>query len=173
MAERSARICGEDAAAAIEQKDAALGGIDVAKIVAHVKLRDVADGAGKLHAGGPAADDDEVQRRMPAVLDHLPLGQLEGQQHAAANLDGVFNGFQAGRKRRPLVVAEVGVRGSGGQDKVVVVELRTAGQRQLRVRRRRCRRPRPSALRYCAWWRRMVRMGWAMSAGDSTASATW
>ena len=80
---------------------------------------------------GPAADDDEIERRMPALLDHLPLGQLEGQQHAAANLDGVFDGLEAGRERLPLVVAEVGVRGAGGEHKVVVVELSAAGQRHL------------------------------------------
>ena len=101
----------------------------MAEVVAHVELGDVADGAGQLDAGGPAADDDEVERRVPAVLDHLPLGQLEGQQDAAANLDGVFDGFEAGSERRPLVVAEVGVGGAGGEDEVVVRELGAAEPR--------------------------------------------
>jgi len=48
------RICGQDTGASVEQQHAALGGIDVAEIVAHVELRDVADGARKLNAcGGP------------------------------------------------------------------------------------------------------------------------
>ena len=47
-------------------------------------------------------------------------------------------------------MAEVGVRGAGGEHKVVVVEPRAAGQRHLPRARRRCRPPHPSALRYCA-----------------------
>ncbi len=125
------RIRGQHARAAIEQEHAAFGGVDVAKVVAHVELRDVADGAGELDAGGAAADDDEVERRVPALLEHLPLGQFEGQQHAAANFDGVFDGLEAGRERLPLIVAEVGVRGAGGENEVVVVEARAAGQRDL------------------------------------------
>ena len=125
------RIGGQHARAAVEQHDAALGGVDVAEVVAHVELGDVADGAGELHAGGSAADDDEIERRVPALLEHLPLGQLKGQQHAAANLGGVFDGFEAGRERLPLVVAEIGVRGAGGENEIVVVEARAAGQRHL------------------------------------------
>ncbi len=122
------RIGGEDARRAFEQQHAGLGGVDVAEVVAHVELGDVADGAGQLDAGGPAADDDEIERRVPAVLDHLALGQLKGQQHPAANLGGVFDGLEAGRERSPLVVAEVGVGGAGGQHQVVVGELRAAGR---------------------------------------------
>ena len=96
------RISGEHARAAVEQQHAALGGIDVAKVVAHVELCDVADGAGELDAGGAAADDDEVEGRVPALLEHLALGQLEGQQHAAANLDGVFDGLEARREAAPI-----------------------------------------------------------------------
>ena len=40
----------QHARAAIEQHHAALGGIDVAEVVAHVELGDVADGAGQFDA---------------------------------------------------------------------------------------------------------------------------
>jgi hypothetical protein len=74
--------------------------------VAHVELGDVGDGAGEFDAGGAAADDDEVEGWVPAVLDHLALGQFEGEQHAAADFRGVFDGFEAGSERRPLVLAK-------------------------------------------------------------------
>ena len=125
------RIGGEHARAGVEQENATLGGIDVSKIMAHVELSDVADGAGQFDASGTTADDYEVERRVPALLKHLALGELEGQQHAAANLDRVFNGFEAGRERFPFVVAEVGVGGAGGQDEIVVVEACAAGERDL------------------------------------------
>ena len=100
----------------------------MAEVVAHVELRDVANGAGKFDPGGSAADDDEIQRRVGALLQHLALGQLEGQQHAAANLGGVLDSFEAGRERLPLIVAEIGVRGAGGEDEIVVGEAGAAGQ---------------------------------------------
>ena len=115
-------IGGQDARAVVEKQDARLGWVDVAKIVAHVELGDIADGAGKFDAGRAAADDDEIERRMPAVLLHLALGEFEGEQHAAADLDGVFNAFEAGSEGRPFVFAEVGVSGAGGEDEIVVAK---------------------------------------------------
>ena len=93
------------------------------KSLRHVEPRDVGDGAGKFDAGWAAADDDEVQRGMSSRLHHLPLGEFEGQQHAAANLGGIFDGLKAGRKLGPLVSAEVGVRGAGGENEIVVLKL--------------------------------------------------
>ncbi len=124
-------IRSQHARAAIEQHHAALGGIDVPEIVTHVELRNVADGAGEFDASRPAADDDEIERRMPALLQHLPLGQLEGQQHATANFGGIFDGLEARRERLPLIVTEVGVRGAGSEHEVVVVEACAAGQRHV------------------------------------------
>jgi len=78
----------------------------VAEVVAHIELCDVGDGSGQLDAGGSAANDDEVERRVPAVLDHLALGQFEGEQDTAANLGGVLdvlspgaNGAQSSRPK--------------------------------------------------------------------------
>ena len=114
------RIGGQDARAGVEQEHAGFGGVDVAEVVAHEELGDVANGAGQLDAGGAAADDDEVERRMPAVFLHLALGQFKGKQNAAANFEGVLDGLEAGRERFPIVMAEIGVGGSGGEDEVVV-----------------------------------------------------
>ena len=103
----------------------------MAEVVAHIKLGDVGDGSGQLDAGGSTADDDEIERRVPAVLDHLALGQFEGEQDAAANLGGVLDGFETGRKRSPIVAAKVGVGGAGGEHQVFVPELCAAGQGDL------------------------------------------
>jgi len=103
----------------------------VAEVVAHIELGNVGDCPGQLDAGGSAADDHEIERRVPAVLDHLALGQFEGEQDTAANLGGVLDGFKSRRKRSPVIAAEVGVGSSGGQHQVVVRELCAAGQGDL------------------------------------------
>ena len=59
---------------------------------------------------------------MAANRIGLPLGALEGEQHAAPDLERILQALQPGRERLPLVVAEVGVVGAGGDDEVVVVE---------------------------------------------------
>ena len=56
----------------------------------------------------------------------LALGALEGQQQAAADLGGVLDRLQAGSELLPLVVAEIVVRGAGGDDQRVVGHLAVA-----------------------------------------------
>ena len=68
---------------------------------------------------------------MRAGFDHLPLSKLVGEQDPPANLEGVFDGFEAGRERLPLFVAEIGVRGAGGEDEIVVAEVSAAGKPHL------------------------------------------
>src|ERR1039458_2451433 len=94
---------GKDARRSFKEENAGFGGVDVAEVAAHIELGDIADGAGQFHPCWPAADDHEVERRVPAVLDHLALGQLKREQHAAADLKGVFDGLEAGSKGRPLI----------------------------------------------------------------------
>src|SRR6202011_4038267 len=102
--------------------------VDVAEVAHHVDFRDVRYRPGELDACRATADDDEVQRRMGAGLHHLPLRQLESQQDATANLYRVFDGLQSGREFRPLVVAKIGVSGTGGEDEIVVIEVDVAGE---------------------------------------------
>jgi hypothetical protein len=77
---------------------------------------------------GPAAHDHELERRVGPGLQLLPLGQLKRQQDTAADLGGVLNGLEPRRELGPVVVAEVAVRGAGGEDEVVVEHLRAALQ---------------------------------------------
>ena len=122
-------ISGKDARRALQQQHAGFPGIDVPKVAAHVELGNIADGACQFHAGRSSADNDKIQRRMPTVLDHLPLGQLEGQQHAAANLQSIFNGLEARSQRRPLILAEVGMSRAGGEHQVVPPYARARAER--------------------------------------------
>ena len=57
-------------------------------------------------------------------LDRIPLtlGQLEGEQYPAADLQCVLEALETGRERLPLLVPEVGVVRTGGHDQVVVPE---------------------------------------------------
>ena len=85
----------KDARASIEENHPCRGGIDMAKVMAHVLLCDVTDGACQFNSSGTATDDHEVEWRMPAVDLHLPLGKLKGEQNTATDLYGVFEGLEA------------------------------------------------------------------------------
>ena len=97
--------------------------IDMAKITRHVKPRNVGDRARKLDPRGSAADHYKVQRRMRAGFERLPLRELKRQQHAASYLRRIFNCLQPGSNLRPVIMAEVRMRRSGGNDQVVILEL--------------------------------------------------
>ena len=68
LAERSSGYAASTRGPPSSSSTRLLRGIDVAEVVGHVLLGDVADGAGQFHAGGAAADHHKIQRRMPAVL---------------------------------------------------------------------------------------------------------
>ena len=65
---------------------------------------------------------------MPAVLEHVALRQFKSQEDAASNLNGVFDGLEAGGKFGPILVAKIGVSCSRAQDEVVVTNGRSTGQ---------------------------------------------
>ena len=82
--------------------------------------RQLDDGAGELDAGRPAADDDEGEQLAAQLRVLADLGLLEGRQDAGADLGGVADRLQAGRRLLPFVMAEIGVPGAGGDDQIVV-----------------------------------------------------
>ena len=65
----------------------------MAEVVTHVEARYVGDRAGEFHTGGSATDEDEIEGRVPTMLEFVPFGEFEGQQHAAANLGRVLYGL--------------------------------------------------------------------------------
>ena len=89
----------------------------------HIALGNVADSAGEFHSGGTAADDHEVQVRVHAFDQGFAFGHLESQQHAAADFEGVFEGFETGGELLPFGMSEVGVGGASGYDQVVVAQF--------------------------------------------------
>ena len=121
----------EHARTCIKNQHAALGRVDVPEVMAHVVLRDVDDGSGELDAGGAAADDDKVERGMPAVLLHLAFGKFKCQEDAAADFSGIFYRFEARCVRSPIVSSKIRVGCAGGHDEVVVGDLGAAAERDL------------------------------------------
>ena len=92
--------------------------------------RQLGDLAGELHAGRPAADDDEGQPLAVALRDRrLELGHLEGAEDPPAQLEGVVDRLHARCAARELVVTEVGLAGAGGDDQAVVRDLDRAVRR--------------------------------------------
>ena len=121
---------------------------------------------------GPPPTMTNVSSAARRAASALALGPLEREQHAAAHLERVFQRLQARRVRPPVVVAEVRVRRAGGDDQVVVGELGAVGEVHDLARRDRSRSTSPSSTSTLRWWRRIHRIGEAMSPGDSTAIAT-
>ena len=65
------------------------------------------------------------------MLHHLPLRQLKRQQHPPPDFGRVFNRLQPRRKRRPVLMAKIGVARARGQRQVVVSGHCAARQRHL------------------------------------------
>ena len=139
--------------------------------------RDLGERAGQLDAGRPAADDDERQQAALLRRVGLALGRLEREQHPPPHLERIVQRLQSRRARRPLRMAEVGVRRAGRDDQVVVRDRRRAAVDgpDRRARADRGVDCRASASSTCTFFcaRRIQRIGDAMSPGDSAAVATW
>ncbi len=103
----------------------------MAELVAQRVARDLGQRAGQFDAGGTTTDDGETQPRRLLCRVRFGLGTLERQQQLAAQRDGIVQRLQAGRIIGPLVVAEVGVGGAGGQQQVVVVQRAAIGHADL------------------------------------------
>ena len=87
---------------------------------------------------GPPPTTTNVSQRPARLGVRLALGLLEGEQHPPADLERVLDASSGpARSGCPLVVAEVGVRGAGRQDQVVVGELAVGRGDLLRARGRR------------------------------------
>src|ERR1700693_5856570 len=105
---------------AFAEVNASAAGIDGAEIVREGVTADFGEGSGEFDSGGACAYDHEVQRIVTFAGSGTPFGEFEGEQNAAADFERVLDGLEAGRERLPLVVAEVGVAGAGGDNERVV-----------------------------------------------------
>src|SRR6516165_9386133 len=83
---------------------------------------DFTESAGKFDAGWAAANEDEGQPRMAQVGIGSALGGLESVEDLVADGSRFFDRLETGGPVAPLVVAEVGAFGSGGDDQGIVFE---------------------------------------------------
>src|SRR6266446_3834368 len=114
----------ENPGSAVDEQDAGLLRVDVAKLAVHCVTCDLSQSAGEFDAGGAASDDCKLQRRSALAASGfvLTLGKFEGEENAAADFERVFNRLQTGRQWFPLLVTKVRMSGSGGDDQKVVIE---------------------------------------------------
>ena len=92
----------------------------MAEVASQGALRQFGDGSGKLHAGRPAADDDEGHEPSPLGLVRLHLGTFEGEQDVLAHDKGVVQGLEGEGSRAPVLAAEIRVLRPCGEDESVV-----------------------------------------------------
>src|SRR5215831_17058020 len=83
-------------------------------------MGEVGQGACELDARGTCADNDEGGKL--ALYVRVTVGELEREEHAAADLEGVLERLQAWRVLRVLVVTKVGLTAARGEDQIVVGE---------------------------------------------------
>ncbi len=68
---------------------AADDGFDPPEVAVEHELRQLGEGARELHPRGAAPDDDEGEQRLAPLRARLPLGELEGDEDALADVDGI------------------------------------------------------------------------------------
>ncbi len=95
--------------------------------------RHLRERAGHFHAGGAAADNDEGEQPRPLDRVLHQFRPLEGEQEPPPDLGRIGDLLESGRERRPFVMAEIGVRRSGGEDQIVVGKIDLAGVHAARL----------------------------------------
>src|SRR6185437_10683645 len=78
---------------------------------------------GYLHSGRSGADHDEGQPPPLHLGIRFELGQFEGAEDPAAQLERVVDALEAGGELGELVVAEVGLGRAGRHDQAVVLDV--------------------------------------------------
>src|SRR3954469_18616750 len=79
----------QDGGCGVQQDHAGGGGVDAPEVPAQGPVGELGDLTGHLHAGGAGADDDEGEQPVDLGLVLVQLGELEGAEDAAAQLEGV------------------------------------------------------------------------------------
>ena len=131
---------------------------------------------GELDAGGSGAHDDERQPDAPERSIGLPLGHLERAEDSPAQLQRVVDGLHARAHdaRTPGGRNRTGShrwRGSGCRRKPRCVAPDVSTVRRRRWRSMLCTSPRSTVA--FRWWRRMSRIGGAMSPSARIPVAIW
>ena len=113
----------QEAVGGFEQDDARSARIEVPELARQGVLRDFPQGASELDTRRAGAYHDEGEQVASACGVGFELRGLEAQQNAAADFEGVLDRLETRAVARPVVAAEVGVRGSRGNNQVVVRQL--------------------------------------------------
>ncbi len=107
--------------------------VDAPKIPRERIAAHLADCTCQLDAGGAAADDDERQVSTPLVRIAFFFRRLEGFQDSPPDLGRLRQRLQPGRVLLPLLVTEVRVLSTAGEQDIVVREVAGVGDDLARV----------------------------------------
>ena len=108
--------------AGIHQDHAAGLRIQLAEIAAGSLVHQLVEGSGQLTAGGTSADHQHGLQEAPALRIRCLLRLLQSRKHPSADLIGVLKDLHRRRQWTPLLMAEIGAAGTGGQDQAVVTQ---------------------------------------------------
>src|SRR5208283_1789291 len=78
--------------------------------------------AREFHSSRTASDDHKVDGLLEMIEARATLGDLKGQQHAAADFGGILQGLQTWSIGSPFRMPEIRVSGAGGDEQVVIAE---------------------------------------------------
>src|SRR5581483_6491160 len=110
------RVCGEHTRTAFEKDDARALGIDKDEFMGKHVTRNFCQGTGKFHSGGSPSDHHKIEFNLPRTFRCLTLCQLECQQYATPDLQGIFNGLQSRSELLPIIVSEIRMSRAGSDD---------------------------------------------------------
>ena len=94
-------------------------------------MRELGQSAGQLHTGWAGAHHDACQQAFPSLPVGLHLRALVGKQNAPADRLRILDGLQRRRNARPMIVTEIVVFRSGGDDEEIITELGAGSSARL------------------------------------------
>src|SRR6516165_177765 len=154
-----------------DQHDSSCPGIDAPEVAGQGLSRDFGYGARHLDTGGAAADDHESEQPLALGVVASELRFLKRGQNAATDTGRVFDALEArgdlGQRSRPKYEFRAPV--------AITRKSKENGPALVFTTRAPTSMPITSAINTVAFfcWRRIWRIGQAISAGDSAAVATW
>jgi hypothetical protein len=119
--ERRRKAC-EDAVGGLDEEHARAASVDRVEVAAQAVAGEFGDLAGHLDPGWAPADDHEREPAPAPFVVGFDLGSLERGEDPVADVERAGERLQLRRVWPPVVVPEVGVLRSAGNDQCVVVE---------------------------------------------------
>src|SRR3954454_12340519 len=110
----------QDPACSLQQDDPGTCRVDDAEIFGENSSSELGDCSCHLNPSRTATNNNEGQQRAATFLVPLVLGLLECHQDTLAQIGRVVDALQSWRERRPLIMSEVGVLGTGRQNQVFI-----------------------------------------------------